>query len=588
MLGGVRRTPISLGIFLLALLLRLLYLADLSDYEFRDRLDLDPKAYDEKALQIVQGCDPHPGLPFYQSPLYAYFLAGVYRVAGHSYDAVRIVQALFGALSALWILWIGRRLFSRTTGNLAGLVAALYAPFPFYEAQIMKTSLGVFLILSGTILVLRDRSRRAVFFGGLLIGLAALVRENALLFLAVAFVGLLWGRAPGRGSVGKALLLLLGGAAAIAPVTARNVLVSGDWALVTSQGGQNFYIGNNEAAAGTYTGLPFVRPDPRYEEIDCRREAERRAGRELSPSEVSRFWYAEAFRWMKENPRGAATLWGRKVLLFWDDRELPDNENIYYMRERFGALRLFPITFGSVAALALVGMVASIRRFRPLLLVYGGVGTTFASLVAFFVFSRYRVHVVPFLILFAAETVRLGAAALRDRRWSRVLLLLAGTGGALVLTFLVRPGDYDPKWEGYLAMHVNRAMLFAEAGEWEQAAGEYGLALEIAPDQGEVRKRRAQALLQAGRREEARDEFGRAAALLPRDGAVRNDLALLMLEGGRKNEAEELLREAIRIEPGLEGPHRNLGRLLVESGREEEGRRQIAVADSLRAEREGR
>ncbi|MFH1680343.1 MAG: hypothetical protein ABIH26_06835 [Candidatus Eisenbacteria bacterium] len=387
---------------------------------------------------------------------------------------------------------------------------------------------------------------------------------------------------PGSGSRRRALLVLLGGACAVAPVALRNHAVSGEWILVTSQGGQNFYIGNNERAEGTYTSLPFVRPDPRYEEEDFRAEAVRRLGREIPAGAVSRYWYGEGLRWMRARPREAAALLGRKALLFWSALELPDNENFYYMRDRFLALRLFPLTFGPVAVFALLGMVLSLRRLRSLFLLYAGALSVFAALVAFYVFSRYRLPAVPFLILFAAEGVRATVSTLRSRRWARAAGIAGILAGAAIIVFAARPIDFDPRREGYLPLHVNRAMLFAEEGERVRAIEEYREALRLVPERPAIRKRLAYLLLEEGREKEALLEMEVALRGLPRDAGLRNDLALLLLGEGREEEALLLLREAARLDPNLESARRNLARLLLERGEKGEEARDRAPADSLR------
>ncbi|MFH1277648.1 MAG: hypothetical protein ABIK65_04655 [Candidatus Eisenbacteria bacterium] len=151
---------IASGIFLLALILRIAYLVDLRDYELLDRLHLDPKAYDDKAVAILEGGSSAPGRPFYQAPLYPYFLATIYGVAGRDYDAVRVIQVFLGGGTVLFVAGAGALLFGPAAGAIAGLLAALYAPFPFYEAQIMKTGPGVFFLVAGVFILLRSRGGR--------------------------------------------------------------------------------------------------------------------------------------------------------------------------------------------------------------------------------------------------------------------------------------------------------------------------------------------------------------------------------------------------------------------------------------------
>ena len=71
----------------------------------------------------------------------------------------------------------------------------------------------------------------------------------------------------------------LGFVLVVAPVTLRNTVVGGDFVLITSQAGQNFFIGNYRGAMGLYRAPPFVRAHPFFEEEDFRAEARRRTGR---------------------------------------------------------------------------------------------------------------------------------------------------------------------------------------------------------------------------------------------------------------------------------------------------------------------
>ncbi len=543
--------------------MRIGWLAALNGYELKDHLQLDPAAYDERAAAMVGGDDVPADLPYYQAPLYSWFLAAIYKAAGRDFTVVRVVQIILGVASLFFVARIGYSLFDGRTALIAALAGALYAPFPFYETQIMKTALGIFLVTAGIAATIRARGSFGILFAGILLGLSALVRENYLLLLPAGAVAVAWSRPEGDRSWKRALLLLLGGILAVAPVTLHNRAASGEWIAVTSQGGENFFIGNNDRARGVYTPLPFVRPDPRFEQADFRAEGERRAGRALTPVELSRFWYGEAFRWIASSPRAAARLWFTKFLLFWNDLEVPDNENFYYLRDRFGFLRAVPLTFGVIAPFALFGMVVSIRRFRERFLPYAVVGAVLLPLTAFYIFSRYRVGAVPFLLLFAAHGVLEFGAMIARRRTRAALLSAAFLASAWAMTNVCEPIDFDPRADGYVTVHVNRAMLFAGEGETEKALDEYRMAVELDPDNGVIRKKRSALLLSIGRDDAARRDLERAVKLLPADGDVRNDLALLLLRDGNRRRAEELLREAVRVDPAALEARRNLEKLLA-------------------------
>ena len=75
------------------------------------------------------------------------------------------------------------------------------------------------------------------------------------------------------------VLFALGIILVISPVTIRNWVVGRDLVLLTSQAGQNFYIGNNPRASGFFEHPDRIRLNPRFEEEDFRQEALRLTGR---------------------------------------------------------------------------------------------------------------------------------------------------------------------------------------------------------------------------------------------------------------------------------------------------------------------
>ncbi|MBN2465616.1 hypothetical protein JXD38_08375, partial [candidate division WOR-3 bacterium] len=87
--AATRAWPL-LAVLVLGLGLRISNLADISDSPFFTRPVIDGQVYDSWAMSITES--RAPAQPFYQDPLYPYFLALIYSVFGHSYWAVYIVQ----------------------------------------------------------------------------------------------------------------------------------------------------------------------------------------------------------------------------------------------------------------------------------------------------------------------------------------------------------------------------------------------------------------------------------------------------------------------------------------------------------------
>ncbi len=469
------------GVSALALALRLAYVIQVKDMTLVQPEDLDPGLYYHWAQEIASG-DWLGKEPFVQSPLYAYLLGLLMMVIGGGVGPILAVQSLLGCGTVVLTYLAGRRLFGHWHGLAAALLIALYGPFIFYEGMVMKTFLSPFLALA--LLLLLDRAHAAArpdepggadgrrvtrlfAAAGVVYGLATLDRDNFILLAPVLAALAYWLAAgPDRRGLRAAGAFTLGAVLMIAPVTLRNWAVAHEFVLLTTGGGEVFFIGNNPDANGLYVPPPFVRPDPKYEHADFIARAGEIAGRRLTPMQSSWFWFREGARFIVEEPLSWVRLLGRKLIHFWNYFELPDNLD-YVIMQRFspllGALNVtFPppgmrtiavpaagswvpvrlhlySTFGTVAPLGLFGILLTWRRWRrfvPLyVLLFGYMGTV----LLFFNFSRFRVPIVPILALFAAEGLFAMGRFLR-RLWGLAVAFAARSGDMVARARALVPG----------------------------------------------------------------------------------------------------------------------------------------------------
>src|SRR5207244_6092949 len=129
--------------------------------------------------------------------------------------------------------------------------------------------------------------------------------------------------------------------------------------------------------------------NPHFEEADFRAAAEAQAGRSLAPREVSRFWFAQAFQHMREHPAFAARAMFCKLVLFWNDFEISDNQDQYLLERDSWVLRLPLLGFGGAAPLPLPGGTAAGRRRRAVRRPAGSVILSCASVSGSSSSSRY-------------------------------------------------------------------------------------------------------------------------------------------------------------------------------------------------------
>jgi tetratricopeptide (TPR) repeat protein len=563
------------AIFALAFILRTVYTFQVRYTPFFHTLGLDAKFYDDWARRIASGTSEKGA--FFMTPLYSYFLAVIYRLFGRDLLLVRMIQAGLGSATAVLVYLLGREVFDRRVGVLAGLITACYGALIFYDCSILLTPLLVFLtVLALFVLVRADVTGRPALYlasGGVL-GLAAIGRAAALASAAVAVLWILLspreradrsgGHASRAGAWRRAALVVLGILVVIAPVTVRNFVVERDFVPITSNGGLNFFIGNGDGATGGYVkpqGLDIV-TDPDGEAI-----AERALRRNLKPSEVSGYWYGRAWENIRANPGPWAKLMVRKVAFVMSSYELPQLEN-YDFQKRYSRLLALPLpAFSLIAPLGLAGLGLTFRRRRPrLLAVFACV--YLLSIAAFFVVARYRLPVVPLLIVFAAYAVIELVRRARSFDAKALVVPIAALG---VLLYAVNANHYGLSREsGFAQPHFRLGIIYAERGMTNEAITEYEEAIRLDPDYPKSYLNLGAVLSETGDIERAKQAFRTAIRLDHAYAAARINLAMLLERTEDYDLALAQVDTVLEQDSGNATALKERGVILYRAGRHEE------------------
>jgi len=537
----------------LAAVLRIVYLLPLRGQPLFDTPQRDSIVYVERARAILAGDFWGSGVSFHSAPLYPYFLA---LVMGPGGDAglwwVRIAQALVSALTAGLLALTALRLFGRGAAVATAILAIFYAPFLFYAGELLEITLTLFF-LSVTAWLVADEelSGRRLLVAGVFLGLAALGKPNLLILAPVIaiHVGLL--RPPWRPQVWpwrRVLLLALGLLVVILPFTLRNKLVGDDWVLVSSNGGINLFIGNNPSATGGF----WVPTAMQYDlEASSLRVAEEALGRELKPSEASRFWFGRAKVFFLKQPGNAARNFLRKTGLLLGHYEIPNHFNIYFFRDYLAPLLKWPLVWYTIALpLAVVGLVFASRRSRATrraALCALGVGV---SVVLFFVTGRYRLPILIWLLPFAGAGLLMLWGMARRRRWRILVLpvLIVITSSTLMHLPLLPAQNYHEDWL-VIGNH------WAGREDWEKVAFYNQQALRENMESAAAWQNLGYAYFQLARSEDdfdrAEECLWRAASLDPAMAHAFGNLAALYFKLDRPLLTQPCLERALALDPAL-------------------------------------
>jgi hypothetical protein len=206
--------------------------------------------------------------------LYSLFVAGVYAIFGPHPLAARLVQAVLGGIILpLMVYLFSRRLFSAESWNMrlsargfdtealaltAAGISAVYFYFALYSATIMTETFYISALLwslsEAIALTERPTGNHAILLG-LSLGIATLLRQSILPWIAVLFVWLLWTGYRAhvvRKSIGAMTLAAGLIALMILPFTLRNYLVYGQFLLLNSNAGYAMFSAQNPMHGTTF------------------------------------------------------------------------------------------------------------------------------------------------------------------------------------------------------------------------------------------------------------------------------------------------------------------------------------------------
>lgn len=418
--GGRRDRIITGAILIVALAARVAYVLATPGYTMLH----DDHAYDRLARGIARtGVYPavggHPTA--YRPPGFPYLLGAVYAVVGNGHARVvagRLVQAVLGVALVALVGLLADRLFGRRAACWAMGLTALYVPLISAGTSLLAEPLTLVLELGAILAVVawrRHEQLRWVVAAGALAGAMALCRSNGFVLLIALAVGV-WPvtRRLGRGrreGAKRVAVLLLSGAAVVAPWTIRNAVVMRSFIPVSDELGGTLAGTYNPVSAHDVNGPGFWRlytQIPQYE----RATSQLVSGPE--PAFQSRLTHL-AVQYAEHHPAYVAQVaWYNTRRLFGFNRLSLSQFNASVAgvtSPRVAGAGVYSLW--AISALALAGLLSRrVRRGLPGFVWLAG-GLLFLSIV--FVNSeapRLRLPIDPFVLLVAGA----GLGAIRIRR----------------------------------------------------------------------------------------------------------------------------------------------------------------------------
>ncbi len=544
------------SIFILAFCLRLIYTLQIETLPTFKALIVDAFSYNEWAKNIIQNSWLGDKV-FYQAPLYPYFIALIYKIFGIKLFAVRIVQVLMSSATCLLYYYISKKCWGVRAGVIASLLATFYNIYIFYVPLHLKPTLYIFLETLCVLLLclsLYEEKKRYFIASGILLGLMTFTRGNTLLIVPFLLIWVFLSY-NFKTAIKNYLLILFGLILILFPVIIRNYVVSGDFVITTSQAGSNFYIGNSLKANGSYVPLISGRETPEFEGPDARMIAEKELGRKLKPSEVSRYWFTKSFDYIKNNKIHYTKLMWKKIKLFFNYYEVPDSEDFYFYRQYSSVLRLPLIPFGVICPLAFLGMLLLIKDFKKYSLLYVLVIANSVSVIIFYIFSRYRLPIVPLFIIFSSYAINWFANEIKQKEWRKPLFF----GIICILFYLFSHIKMNDLKSNLAVSHSNMGISYKKLGDSNNAKLEYEKAIKVDPDHALAHYNLGNIYREKGLIEDAIKEYEMVINITPKDIEAHYNLGIAYQEKGLIEDAIKEYKIVVNINPNHVSAYNNLG-----------------------------
>jgi tetratricopeptide (TPR) repeat protein len=552
-----RRRWSDVALVVIALIVRLTVAWRIDAIPLSRHPQYDSFEYLAWARHIAAGDFQWP-VPPAHGPGYPFFLGALLAIGGGSLFFVRIVQALTGAFTCLFIARAGERMFDEESGRWAGFALAVYAPLIWIDASILAETLLLTLIAAS----LWCAAARRAIPAALLLGLATIVRPTAFLFLPL--IAVMTAEVWRRRLIVAAICV-----ATIAPVTIVNYRTTHTFIPIQAFGGINVYLGNSPLR----DGLASARPGGDWERLE---PEPLRNG--IVDARLQDRWFIDKTRAeIAAEPGAFVKLLLRKFVWTFQNSEIRDTQAFGYFAESSWLLRVLP-RFMLLFALAATGAFAALRRpphpaLRATLSPVPGargvrVGFAFVAIaalscVALVVGARYRLPLVLGLALFAGVAISRAIDLAKSRSWRPLATMIVI---ALIAGSLTRIWRHAPS-ENFAEERTLNGEALLKDGDVAAAEREYRTAISLDPNNARAWDSLGALLAQRGDRLNARSAFTRAASLNDSYARPQRHLAALSEELHDVDGATAAYRRAIQLEPRDPQSYERLGALLTREGR---------------------
>lgn len=463
---------------LVSFFINMVVLFDYHKSPFSNFLLWDSSNYWKWAQEIASG-DWLGNTIFHQAPLYPYLLSVFISVFGEILLPIYIFQCCISAATAAAVYSVCTKITRNNfAGLLAGLLFSLYGMQVFYSTRILSECIAAFLIILTVRLLISGKFYNRTLLSGFLMGLLLLVKPHFI--LAVPFILFFYAigfkQRPPSELLKKMLFFILPLMLTVSVVTIRNYYVGKEFVLISSNGGEVFYMGNNDKAEGTYMAVDGISRDITFQNEDIISVAHSNSGKKLTRSGVSRYWYKKGISFIWNEPLRYVILEWKKFRNIFSGAERTNMYSMVFEKYNLTSLLKIPfVNFYLLFPFLCVGLVTALRQWKKYYLLLLFLIVNCLNIMIFFYDTRFFVLTMPLFIVISSTGLwnilnlyrahKLSPALFR--RSSSMALL---SGLALLILILYRDSKFPSQdWRFFMVL----GEIYYDMGSYDKSIENY-------------------------------------------------------------------------------------------------------------------
>lgn len=549
----------------LTLTMRIIYWVSISSDPWSIAPGTDPQFYKEWALSITNG-NHSDFIPFPRAPLYPYLLALIMKLFGTGWIITRVPNLLFEIITTIIIFKVTENLVDKRSGIIAAVLYAICGTAIYFSAELLMTSLATMLnlaIIASLLYFSRKPGFPLLILNAVCLASLILLRPNSILYLlpvSIIVVFIYYYNSQNISQIaGKILIYFATIMIMLLPVTIINWNKTGSIIPISIQGGINFYIGNAQNASGWSSTLPGAGAS--WNDGDAVRIASEHAGKSLKSWETSAEYWKMGLEEIIEQPVGWLKLMLKKTWLLFSNMEIANNRPFGLALDSSILLRFcWLITIGSLLPFAILGIILT-RKNKQTWIIAAIMLTNTFSILLFFVSSRYRMPLVPLVIIMAS----IGISQLKSLFRREKYLWTYGLPILLVSVFVF------PNWFGiYPESEAQKEFVLGNSylrlDKLTETIAHYRKAADHDPNFPDLNLNIGVVQLRRGDTLSSINSFNRELSNNPNNSKALNNLGTIYQQQGMNSRAVELYERAARADSSNSNALGNLSNLFQQLG----------------------